>query len=780
MLDSEQQAPGSRPFEARRSRLKIGDWLADPVLDELSRDGQTVKLEPRKMRLLMALARRPQHVVTLDQLLDEVWPDLVVTPSSVYQSISQLRQVLGDDAAQPRYIATVPRKGYRLVAQVVAWDEVAPAPASPDASAGWAPRPLAAPELPTPSRPAVRAASQPSRRWLLGGGSATVLAALGAGWWWRQAAQMPATDITLAVLPFDDTSPKDLEQPLADGLAESVIGALAQHRQIRVTARATSFQFHSPQALAPQADQLAVTHVLGGELRRWTQGLQLKLSLYKATDSALLWRHVLEVPAAALGSLALLAANAALQALGATPLPTSSAAAPAADAYELYLLGLHHQRTGQMPGILKARAYFQRAIDSDPGFALAYIGQAATWIAEYHYGNGLSFRAMDARAQPLIDRALQLDPALPMALGLQGHLKANLSQHEEARLWLGRALESAPSDASLLNWSGSNESDDGWPARARPFFVKAAQLSPLSVQIQHRAGLAAIHAGQYEVAEVAYRRAIALAPQHANGHWGLGILGFARGRLADAAMGYRKALLVDAKREALWDQLAWIYLDLGLPDEAGKAFAQVQALSATPASAQISAARLFVQTGDMPALADALGSQGLTKTAERDALIDAAMLRLLLGQKDAARKTLASVIGLVLADPVALYNNWLSFQGHHVLLDVATVYMALDQPEKAAPFIEQADTYIARYVKQGNVWHAAGYHQGRIAALRGQPEAALTALEGAVNLGWRRGWWLRQDPALQPLRALPRFNTLLARIEQANQVQRQLLVPATA
>jgi len=780
MSDSERQAAASRPVETLESRLKIGDWLADPVLDELSRDGQTVKLEPRKMRLLLALARRPQQVVTLEQLLDEVWPDLVVTPSSVYQSISQLRQVLGDDASQPRYIATVPRKGYRLVAEVVALDEVAVTPASPEASAAWVPHPLAAPELQTPLLPAVVATSRPSRRWLLGGGSATVLAALGAGWWWRQAALMPATDITLAVLPFDDTSPKHLEQPLAEGLADSVIGALAQHRQIRVTARATSFQFQSPQALAPQAAQLAVTHVLGGEMRRWTEGLQLKLSLYKATDSALLWRQVLEVPAVALGNLALSAANAALQALGALPLPTSSAATPAADAYELYLLGLHHQRAGQMPGIIKARSYFQRAIDSDPGFALAYVGQAATWIAEYHYGNGLSFRTMDARAQPLIDRALQLDPELPLALGLQGHLKANLSQHEEARLWLGRALENAPSDASLLNWAGSNETDDGWPARARQFFIKAAQLSPLSVQIQHRSGLAAIHAGQYEVAEVAYRRAIALAPKHANGQWGLGILGFARGRLADAVMGYRKALLIDAKREALWDQLAWIYLDLGLPDEARKAFAQAQSLSATPASAQMSAARLFVQTGDMPALADALDSQVLTRTAERDSLIDAALLRLLLGQKEAARKTLAPVIGLVLADPVALYNNWLSFQGHHVLLDVATVYMALDQPDKAVPFIEQADTYISRYVKQGNVWHAAGYHRARIAALRGEPEAALTALEGAISLGWRRGWWLQQDPALQPLQALPRFKAILASIEKANQVQRQLLLPASA
>ncbi|RQO60375.1 hypothetical protein DBR47_08385 [Paucibacter sp. KBW04] len=763
MSDAELAARPSGP-------LKIGDWWADPQLDELRRGDQVVKLEPRKMHLLMALARRPQQLVTLDQLLDEVWADLVVTPSSVYQSISQLRSVLGDDASQPRYIVTVPRKGYRLVAEVSEWQSE-PAP-PPSVAAAPAPEAQAAPEVVAPPAP--------SRRLLLGGSAvAAGLLGLGGAWLWQRRVTPGGQEIMLAVLPFGDASPKALEQPLADSLAESVILALSQHRQIRVVARSTSFQYRNPQALAPQAGQLAITHVLGGELRRWQQGLQLKLSLHRAADSEQLWQQVLDAPSAALASLALSAANAALQALGQPPLAAGTSSPPLADAYELYLLGLHHQRSGQIEGILKARAYFQRAIDSDPGFALAYVGQAASWIAEYHYGSGLSFRAMDARAQPLIDRALQLDPELPLALGLQGHLKANLSQHEEARRWLSRAVEKAPSDASLLNWSGSNESDDGWPARAQPFFSQAARLSPLAVQIQHRAGLAAIHAGQYQAAEAAFQRAIGLAPQHANGHWGLGILGFARGRLADAVLGYRKALLLDGKREALWGQLAWLYLDLGLADEAARAFAQFEALSATPAAARMEAARQWVRAGDPAALALALQAQPLKPAQaalERYAVIDAALLQLWLGQPQAALRSLESVIGLVLADPVPLYNNWLSFQGHHILLDVATIYSAAGQRDKAEAFIEQASAFVERYVRQGNVWHAAGYHRARVLALRGQVEAALAALEEAVRLGWRRGWWLAQDPALQGLREAPRFKALLARIEAANQEQRGKLL----
>src|SRR5271168_3184987 len=101
--------------------LRIGAWRVDPALDEISRDGETVKLEPRAMKVLLCLAEHVGQVVSVDQLLDAVWKDVVVTPDSVYQAVAGLRRALGDTSKEPAYIANVVRRGYRLVAPVAPW-----------------------------------------------------------------------------------------------------------------------------------------------------------------------------------------------------------------------------------------------------------------------------------------------------------------------------------------------------------------------------------------------------------------------------------------------------------------------------------------------------------------------------------------------------------------------------------------------------------------------------------------------------------------------------------
>src|ERR1022692_2955039 len=101
--------------------LRIGDVRTDPAIDEICKDGKAVKLEPRTMRLLICLAEHAGEVVSVDQLLDQVWKDVVVSPDSVYQAIAALWRILGDDPKKPTIIVNVMRRGYRLVAPVAPW-----------------------------------------------------------------------------------------------------------------------------------------------------------------------------------------------------------------------------------------------------------------------------------------------------------------------------------------------------------------------------------------------------------------------------------------------------------------------------------------------------------------------------------------------------------------------------------------------------------------------------------------------------------------------------------
>src|SRR2546425_1035667 len=101
--------------------LRIGAWCVNPTSGQISRDGETARVEVRTMRLLLCLAEHAGEVVSIDDLLNQVWSGVIVAPDSVYQAVASLRRLLGDDPKQPTYIATVPRLGYRMVATVSPW-----------------------------------------------------------------------------------------------------------------------------------------------------------------------------------------------------------------------------------------------------------------------------------------------------------------------------------------------------------------------------------------------------------------------------------------------------------------------------------------------------------------------------------------------------------------------------------------------------------------------------------------------------------------------------------
>src|SRR5580765_5525195 len=101
-----------------RTMFRVGAWRVNPTTGEISRDGETQRLEARALLLLLCLAEHADEVVSIEELLSRAWSGVIVSPDSVYQAVASLRRQLGDDPKQPAYIATVPRLGYRMVAKV--------------------------------------------------------------------------------------------------------------------------------------------------------------------------------------------------------------------------------------------------------------------------------------------------------------------------------------------------------------------------------------------------------------------------------------------------------------------------------------------------------------------------------------------------------------------------------------------------------------------------------------------------------------------------------------
>ncbi len=250
------------------------------------------------MRLLLRLAERAGEIVSIDDLLDNVWPGVVVTPDSVYQAVASLRRQLGDDPKQPAYIVTVPRLGYRMVATVSRWAD------EPTALA------VNLPAAPAGSQTTVDD-SPSTHPWktgaLLATGVALSLALVGAFLFHGKgpiqgataiAAVAPQARISVAVLPFLDLTDQDMtHEYFADGMTEELIHKLSKVPGLQVPAPTASFYFKDKQlTIAQIANSLLVNYVLDGSVRKSGDRLRVAARLIQADNGFVVWSENYDRP----------------------------------------------------------------------------------------------------------------------------------------------------------------------------------------------------------------------------------------------------------------------------------------------------------------------------------------------------------------------------------------------------------------------------------------------------------------------------------------------------
>jgi transcriptional activator of cad operon len=269
--------------------LLIGDWHIDPVAGQISRNGETVRVEARTLKLLLTLAGRPGETVSIDELLEQVWAGVVVTPDSVYQAVATLRRILGDDPKQPRYITTVPRLGYRMIAAVIETPEETK-------------RPAAAPSLPQSDASCLPDTPERSRYLPATIGAVVAGATLIAGLIFLGVSGLSAgarsgSRLSVGVVPFVDLTPSMDQDLLADEMTEGVADRLSRNPTLHTPGFRSSYYLIGKSVSVAQAGRtLAVTYVVDGSVRRSSNTVRIVARLVRADSGVVLWSQVSEQP----------------------------------------------------------------------------------------------------------------------------------------------------------------------------------------------------------------------------------------------------------------------------------------------------------------------------------------------------------------------------------------------------------------------------------------------------------------------------------------------------
>lgn len=251
------------------------------------------------MRLLVCLAEHAGEVVSIDDLLDQVWSGVTVSSDSVYQAVASLRRLLGDDPKQPTYIETVPRLGYRMVAAVSPWMD------EPNLQTGSS---LALErELLASATSGAPISGTRFNAWVAGSVICLVLGIAFLVFMFRgkianNSHSAPIviasqSQKSIAVLPFLDLTEEMNEEPFADGMTEELIDKLSKIQGLRVPGATSSFYFKGKQIpVADIAKTLGVAYVLDGSVRKSGARLRVAARLVRVDNGYVVWSETYDRP----------------------------------------------------------------------------------------------------------------------------------------------------------------------------------------------------------------------------------------------------------------------------------------------------------------------------------------------------------------------------------------------------------------------------------------------------------------------------------------------------
>jgi TolB-like protein/DNA-binding winged helix-turn-helix (wHTH) protein/Tfp pilus assembly protein PilF len=605
------------------SVVRFGSFEVSLQSGEIRKEGLRIRVQQQPMNLLQILLGHPGGVVTREELRSRIWPNESFGDfdQALNIAIGKLRSALGDSAENPRFIETLPKRGYRFIAEVSVVD--ADAPKKPESAAGDLPR--TAPEhqfqgngLAVPPAtehghqlPSAELAVAPKRRlWPTRRVIVPLALVLGlailAVWLFRSRGRPPAGIRSLAVLPLESLSGDASQNYFADGMTDELITDLAQISALRVISRTSVMVYKGARKPLPQIGrELNVDAVVEGTVLRSGDQVRITAQLIEAATDKHLWSQSYEGELRDTLALQDRVARAIAEQIQINLTPREQAAlknvkAVNPQAYESYLKGRYFWNKRTAEGLKVALAYFNQAIEEDPKYAQAYSGLADTYalLGDWQYAV-MTPREAFPKAKAAALKAVELDSALgeahnSLAFVLDGFDWDLDAGGKEFR----RAIELNPGYATAHHWYAWHLGLLGRYDEAIAEMRKAENLDPLSLIINAQLAELLVVAHHYDESIQQSRKTIEMNPNFSVAHNQLAQAYLQKHMYEEAVAELQNAVQLSGGSPTCIANLARAYVASGNRSEAVKLLGDLKK-RATPGYSHASEiAMIYVALGD--------------------------------------------------------------------------------------------------------------------------------------------------------------------------------------
>ncbi len=768
----------------------VGDLRVDVGQQRVTRLDVDIALTNLSFQLLVALIRVAPNVLSHDLLMARVWPGLVVSPETLNKRVNLLREALGDDAYEPRYIAGVRSRGYRLVAAV------SPAPH---------PVPEVVAQVVEPStRDTVidepgTAATKTSRMWwfmvpvlvvaigAIAIGVRTANKARGVDTQLTSDSPLPETaalgvrERTVAVLPFESISPDPADAYLAQGMPEMILNRLSRISGLIVIARNSSFSLPAKNIDSKEIGRrLNSGYLVGGSVQREVDRLRVAVQLVNSSTGTVIWASHFDRGLHDIFSVEDEIADQIADALSVRlgeldPKPPAGARSANLEAYLAFLRGRTLLGRFTVAESEAAVPYFERAIALDPNFAPAYASMydARLQAADRRQEDLTLARR---RYRHLIDRALELDPDLGAAYFARAMWEDQpndasatpdnpLIVARERDFHQGAALD--PSNgrglrayAEFLYWMLQR------PEEGRSVLKRALWVDPISASARYTDALFTLEENGVKASMQKTLQVLELDPNFVPALQRYGVFRWLfDGQLAEAAQIIEHAIALDPSNSWLRQYAVAVYLDL---DDVMAARDVAAGMPPNPRTAEL----LLMHEGDWRGAGlAAYDEAGWTKDSDfcqnwlaSEAIRDYAMKTKELSRAIAFIK-LKYLVGEVPTADLDPCN-------YRATVNLSQLLAAAGQGAEALAWRRAASSWLD--ANAAKYFTGAGRQRALVLLLDGKQDAALTELADSFRSGGYMTWWytMKYDPLWLPLHNDPRFKTIAADVRRYVDAQR--------